>query len=422
MSMLYYLLKSSICAATLWAGYYLLLRSSLRFTLCRVYLLLCIPLSITIPVLSLPAWSAASVAPLWQVTVVSQSAESITTASPTINVALMLSIAYAAGMAYFAFLFLKQLFFAYAATYGTTASSSSRAFTFFRKIYVNKTAMSDDDYHQVLLHEQVHARQLHSADLLLAELFIVMQWFNPFAWKIKQSLAEVHEYIADRQVLTQGANIQAYKELLFKQSIGLRPEFANGFNYSLIKKRLTMITKTKTPKFMALRLLGIAMTIAALVVVFSCNQNKRPNLEKTLLGNNVNAVSTDNGNDTVIVTLKSGKVITFTASNDEVLREKLKELDRNEIQSINISAGRGKKDENEINTFFRPDKSPKTFVIVLKSGKVMTYSSHDKDVDKIFELNPKDIESMSILKTSSAGKRIVTNLNNFDIDSITVSK
>jgi len=64
---------------------------------------------------------------------------------------------------------------------------------------INREFFTTEDYDKVLLHEQAHAQQLHSLDLVLAELFAVFQFFNPFAWQLKKSLAETHEYYADAQ-------------------------------------------------------------------------------------------------------------------------------------------------------------------------------------------------------------------------------
>jgi hypothetical protein len=52
-----------------------------------------------------------------------------------------------------------------------------------------------------------------------------------------------HEYLADAQVLARGVDVNIYQQLLFFQSTGAYPECANGFSYSLTKKRLLMMTK-----------------------------------------------------------------------------------------------------------------------------------------------------------------------------------
>lgn len=68
--------------------------------------------------------------------------------------------------------------------------------------------LSQEDYEQnretVLLHERMHLHYCHTADLLWMELLIVLHWFNPAAWLLMRELREVHEFEADRGVLSHG--------------------------------------------------------------------------------------------------------------------------------------------------------------------------------------------------------------------------
>ncbi len=398
MNALYYLIESSICAAILWVGYYLLLRNSSHFTLSRAYLLLSMPLSIIIPALNLPVLPAADVASPWRMVVEVQNSTPLTAESSTTIVVWILGVAYLLGCVYFIFRLVKQLLHLRTITSGIAKNSSYKAFTFFRRIYVNKSAMAAADYNQVLLHEQAHATQLHSLDLMMAELFIIVQWFNPFARKIKQSLTEVHEYIADKQALSKGADVQLYKELLFKQTIGLHPEYANGFNYSLIKKRLTMITKAKPTKFMALRLLGVTMTVAALIAVFGCNQSQKTNQEVVA-----------KGADKIIITLESGEVVTLTAGNEAERATMMEQaMAIGPIQSMQVFKGdsiqyRIVKDFEETQPKSTQLQYPATVVVTLTSGEVKTYKVNNEEekaaMEKEFSaVDAKDIESISILK------------------------
>jgi hypothetical protein len=170
-----------------------------------------------------------------------------------------------------------------------------------------------------------------------------------------------------------------------------------------------MITKTNTPKFMALRLTGIAMTVAALVVAFSCNQNTQSKPKETLLVDSAKKVVSagNDGEDIVIITLQSGEVVTYTASNEEerkAMKANIDKHDLSDIQSINVIKGKNKGDVaievgKDKNPFFAPDDLPATLVITLKSGEVRTFSTHDKDVDKkLSEVNPNDIKDITVRK------------------------
>ena len=45
------------------------------------------------------------------------------------------------------------------------------------------------------------ANGIETADLLLAEMAIIFQWFNPFAWLYRKELENNLEYLTDNQLL-----------------------------------------------------------------------------------------------------------------------------------------------------------------------------------------------------------------------------
>ena len=117
-------------------------------------------------------------------------------------------------------------------------------------------------------HERAHIRLYHSWDNLFVSFVEVLQWFNPCIWMLDSSLREVHEYEADAEVLNQGVALQNYQSLLIRKAIGTSSyAFANGFNHSLLKKRIKMMMKKKSNRWSctkALYLLPVAaVTLAA---------------------------------------------------------------------------------------------------------------------------------------------------------------
>ncbi len=120
-------------------------------------------------------------------------------------------------------------------------------FSFFRFLYINHGSLDDSEIHHVLEHEKAHIRQKHSMDHLFAHGLAVFQWFNPFAWQLRNALKTTHEYIADRQVIDTGVGKTDYQSLLLRQVIGYHStELVNNFNLKPIKKRIAMINKTKS--------------------------------------------------------------------------------------------------------------------------------------------------------------------------------
>jgi len=106
--------------------------------------------------------------------------------------------------------------------------------------------------------------------VLLMELVIVLQWFNPFVWPYKKSLQETHEYLADHGVIAQGFSAVMYKRLVFEQHVGAQLfEFANNFKQSQIKRRLNMMSKIKSRNAAKLKMLFILPMASLLVLAFA---------------------------------------------------------------------------------------------------------------------------------------------------------
>lgn len=137
--------------------------------------------------------------------------------------------------------------------------------------WMNKIVISEDDYNNnpsVMIHEKAHCHKGHSWDTLLVSLVEVFMWFNPCIWMLDHSLQEVHEYEADDEVLRQGVTAKNYQMLLIEKAISTSSyTFANGFNHSLLKKRITMMMKKKSNKWLsgtkALYLLPVALVAVA---------------------------------------------------------------------------------------------------------------------------------------------------------------
>ena len=155
-------------------------------------------------------------------------------------------------------------------------------FSFFNLVFVNKSNISGDDFNRIVAHEMIHIRQYHSVDLFVMELLTIFQWFNPFVWPYKESLKETHEYLADNAVIAQGCNAAKYQLLIFEQHVGVKLfEFANNFNHSQIKRRITMMTKRKSKRWAKFKVLLVLPLLSFLVLTFAdSNTAKDPDKAK----------------------------------------------------------------------------------------------------------------------------------------------
>ncbi len=132
----------------------------------------------------------------------------------------------------------------------------------------------DENYSAVMTHELRHVTGHHWADLLIAQIVCIINWFNPAAWLMRDELMLVHEYEADLSVIEGGFDPQQYQMLLIKKAVGARfPSLANSLNHSKLKKRITMMYKEKScagRKLKALALvpmLALALGVAAVPAV-----------------------------------------------------------------------------------------------------------------------------------------------------------
>ena len=108
----------------------------------------------------------------------------------------------------------------------------------------------------IITHERAHIDYGHSAELLLVDILSAFQWFNPAVWMLRSDLQELHEYEADDAVLRSGANIKEYQYLLIRKAVSKSGySVANSFNHSILKNRITMMSKSKSPLARGLRAL-----------------------------------------------------------------------------------------------------------------------------------------------------------------------
>ena len=140
--------------------------------------------------------------------------------------------------------------------------------------WMNIIVLSEADMQEggeaILTHERAHIKNRHSWDLLLAEVCVFLQWFNPAAWLLKQELQTVHEYEADEWVINNGIDAKTYQLLIIKKAVGARLySIANSFNHSSLKKRITMMIKKKSNPWARLKYLYVLPLATVAVAAFA---------------------------------------------------------------------------------------------------------------------------------------------------------
>lgn len=117
-------------------------------------------------------------------------------------------------------------------------------------IFINPERHKGDEIEEIMMHELTHCQQLHSIDIIFAELFCVVFWFNPFVWLLKREVRLNLEYLADNSVLANGKDNKEYQyhllRLTYRKNVAT---ISNNFNVLPIKKRIKMMNKKETKGF-----------------------------------------------------------------------------------------------------------------------------------------------------------------------------
>lgn len=185
-------------------------------------------------------------------------------------------------------------------------------FSWMKYIVISQTDL-DENGTDILIHEEAHIRNRHSLDLLLVELCVWLQWFNPAAWLLKQELQNVHEYEADEAVLRQGIDAKRYQMLLIKKAVGARLySIANSFNHSSLKKRITMMIRKKSNPWARAKYLYVLPLAAVTVAAFARPEISEPLDEiSSVKVNDLSAITGKNSPENLSVAATSAADVTL---------------------------------------------------------------------------------------------------------------
>ncbi|GEP50938.1 antirepressor [Flavobacterium noncentrifugens] len=142
-------------------------------------------------------------------------------------------------------------------------------FSYFNYIVYNSSLYSEAELANILEHEKVHCEQNHTADVLIARLFCIVFWFNPFVWLYKKAILQNLEFIADSEAIKNTSDKTAYQFTLLKVTTHENcVEITNHFFQSLIKKRIVMLNKNQSKKWNSWKYFLIVPALAAFMFYF----------------------------------------------------------------------------------------------------------------------------------------------------------
>jgi beta-lactamase regulating signal transducer with metallopeptidase domain len=292
---LLYLLQVSVCHTAFFVLFRFFFRRHTFFQPNRFYLLFTTCISFIIPLLNIGVWNQESmensiISPLIVFSEMQMNSElplvvpsyAILDGYSIIEVSVFLL--YVIGVLFYGFKLIRGLTKVISLIHENTAinkgpykiisaKSSPSFFSFSEYIFINDHGckLSIEELNAILSHENTHIQQKHTVDILFLELITVFFWFNPIIHKIKNSICQIHEYIADSQVISKITDIDTYSRLILKLSTSKRPiPLTHQFSMIHIKNRITMLNQSKNNKMKTIKYLLALPMVLFLMSFFSC--------------------------------------------------------------------------------------------------------------------------------------------------------
>lgn len=302
----YYIAKVALCSGVLLGYYWLALRNKTFHQWNRFYLLVCVVLSLTVPLLKINigsdySGSSSKVFRLLHVV----TADDVVEVNSTGRAAFSLTAEQYGLIAYGSVSLLLLFIAARAAAriftilrvypklrieglYFLNTNAEGTPFSFFNYIVWNQAINLDSAAsRQIFQHELAHVRQRHSWDKVFLIFILIPFWSNPFFWIIRKELSALHEFTADQKAMTTH-NAAGLAQLILNTAFPQQSHlFTSHLFQSTIKRRLAMFTKLQNPtvsyvsRIVALPLLVLVIAAFALKTTPAAKRSSLP-LEKPL--------------------------------------------------------------------------------------------------------------------------------------------
>ena len=120
--------------------------------------------------------------------------------------------------------------------------------SFFNYIFINPEKYDYDTYEQIVSHEKIHVQKLHTIDLVLAEVAIIILWFNPLIWMLRKEIEKNIEYQTD-DLMVNGKTVEKkqYQMNLLRIATYKKPlVITPSYNQSLLKQRILRMNKKRS--------------------------------------------------------------------------------------------------------------------------------------------------------------------------------
>jgi TonB family protein len=267
MSWWQYLLLVNIYLVLFYVFYVLLLRKETFFQLNRIYLITAALLSFFIPMIQADWVQNLFITQQVKYTIYSSPVMIYSfkpVAASHISIGQILAVLYGGGILFLSVRLIWQLI---KLKRVINQPQATAAYSFFSTVRLSEASSNNTI---IEAHEQVHAQQWHSADVMLIELVMIINWFNPVVYMYRFAIKHIHEYIADRQAVQAGTNKAEYALLLLSQTFEAPAHrLVNPFfNHSLLKQRIIMLQKNKSQHISLIKY-GLSAPLFILMLILS---------------------------------------------------------------------------------------------------------------------------------------------------------
>jgi len=117
--------------------------------------------------------------------------------------------------------------------------------SFLNYIFLKDEMLGNEKMEQILQHELLHVKWLHSIDLLIFELAKIILWFNPFIYLYSRAVKENHEFEVDHEI-GRIADKKEYADLILQLCIGKEKALFHTFSKMPLEKRINMLFSKPT--------------------------------------------------------------------------------------------------------------------------------------------------------------------------------
>nr|WP_294948557.1 M56 family metallopeptidase [uncultured Mucilaginibacter sp.] len=346
MKTLIYLLQVSACTGIFYAFYYLFLRRLTFFTVNRWYLLASLLLSFVIPALSFTV-DAVAPSPMMEPVIYVQKMQTITQAEPAVNIvnntqpfdwmnAVKLAYMTIATISVLHLIVTLMSFFGRMKRKKLMQIGNVRVLkgdkkignsSFLNVIFIDMDELEPEEIKQIIAHEMLHVKLMHSADRIVARVVQVILWFNPFAYLYMRSIEENHEFEVDR--IAAGEDEKGiYAQLLFKLAVSGQSYLFHSFSKVPLKKRIAMLFNKPTSNMKKIIYLLILPVVMISCLAFAnLRSDEKLSVINDLSGMGPHPLVLIDGKsypDDILYKISGKCVITTTTFNPPVVRAEYK--------------------------------------------------------------------------------------------------